>query len=189
MHLSPLTPAASPRCRPFRAQRQRQSDLCRWSNRPKLTASWPLAGWGGLHPHATGKRCRNKCAALRCEAYQLPNRRVTGTIGESDMKPYLFACIGSLALFTGGAAQAAMCPDGSYVAGNTCQLAPNGSYVSGGGLPQLAPNGSYVGGGGMPRLAPNGTYVGGSGSLTMCPDGSYVAGSCHLQPNGRYTGN
>lgn len=77
-----------------------------------------------------------------------------------------------------------LCPDGSYVSGGRCYLAPSGAYV--GGPPSLAPDGSYVGG--SPRLAPNGQYVGGS-QVVICPDGSYVGGTrCVLAPNGQYVG-
>ena len=65
-----------------------------------------------------------------------------------------------------------LCPDGSYVTGTGCSLAPNGKYV--GGTPTLAPDGSYVSG--TPHLTPNGSYVGGTRTI-LCPDGSYVAGT------------
>lgn len=78
-----------------------------------------------------------------------------------------------------------LCPNGSYVYGNACQLAPNGQYLP--GPATLAPNGQYVTG--RPQMAPNGSYVGGNGPVSMCPDGSYVAGSrCVLTPNGTYVG-
>lgn len=78
-----------------------------------------------------------------------------------------------------------ICPNGSYVYGTKCQLAPNGQYLPGSAT--LAPNGQYVTG--RPQRAPNGAYVGGNGPVSMCPDGSYVAGSrCVLTPNGTYVG-
>lgn len=78
-----------------------------------------------------------------------------------------------------------MCPDGSYVYGTRCSLAPNGSYLP--GQARLAPDGTYVVG--QPRLTPDGSYVGGSGRTILCPDGSYVVGSrCQLAPNGQYLG-
>lgn len=78
-----------------------------------------------------------------------------------------------------------LCPDGSYVNGSVCQLAPNGRYV--GGPVTLAPDGTYVTG--RPQLTPDGSYVGGSGSTTLCPDGTYVAGGrCVLTPSGSYVG-
>lgn len=78
-----------------------------------------------------------------------------------------------------------LCPNGNYVVGNGCYLAPDGTYQS--APPVLAPDGSYVSG--QPRLAPDGTYVGGKGPIKLCPDGTYVAGnSCRLLPNGRYAG-
>jgi hypothetical protein len=43
-------------------------------------------------------------------------------------------------------AQPTLCPNGSYVSGPSCQLAPNGTWV--GDNPQLTPNGTWVGGGG-----------------------------------------
>jgi hypothetical protein len=79
-----------------------------------------------------------------------------------------------------------LCPNGSYVSGSTCRLAPDGTYV--GGSPVLAPDGTYVSG--TPRLAPNGKYVGGTGQIIMCPDGTYVTGRiCLLTPSGRYVGS
>lgn len=78
-----------------------------------------------------------------------------------------------------------ICPDGSYVYGTECQIAPNGQYLP--GPATIAPNGQYVTG--HPRIAPDGTYVGGNGAVRICPDGSYVAGSrCVITPNGRYVG-
>ena len=78
-----------------------------------------------------------------------------------------------------------LCPNGSYVYGDGCHMAPDGSYL--GGAPRIAPDGSYVAG--SPRIAPNGRYVGGSGQIIICPDGSYVAGSfCEITPNGHYVG-
>jgi hypothetical protein len=77
-----------------------------------------------------------------------------------------------------------ICPDGSYVGGGNCRIAPDGTYVS--GQPRIAPDGTYTGG--APRLAPDGSYVGGAGRRTMCPDGSYVAGNCRLAPDGSYVG-
>jgi len=65
-----------------------------------------------------------------------------------------------------------MCPDGTYVAGSTCHMTPNGGYV-----------------GGKPAMAPNGNHVAGSDKSTTCPDGPYVSGSCHMTPNGRYVGD
>lgn len=78
-----------------------------------------------------------------------------------------------------------LCPNGTYVFGLACYIAPNGSYV---GVPaQMAPDGTWVGG--TPKMAPNGRYLGGGGQVTICPDGSYVAGSkCQLMPNGTYLG-
>ena len=53
-----------------------------------------------------------------------------------------------------------MCPDGSYVSGNRCNLTPNGGYIGG-------------------RSSRN---------MNLCPDGSYVSGNCKLTPSGRYVG-
>lgn len=65
-----------------------------------------------------------------------------------------------------------LCPDGSYVFGWECVLAPNGVYV-----------------GGPAQLAPNGQYVGGYGRVLLCPDGNYVVGSrCVMLQDGRYVG-
>lgn len=78
-----------------------------------------------------------------------------------------------------------ICPDGSYVYGTECRIAPNGRYLP--GPATIAPNGQYVTG--RPQIAPNGKYVGGSGPVRICPDGSYVAGSrCMITPNGTYVG-
>jgi hypothetical protein len=96
-----------------------------------------------------------------------------------------------------------MCPDGSFVGGDSCQMTPDGKFVSGGGGVRMAPDGSYVSGGdsslGNPnakdgnmqrgvQMAPNGQFEGGNGPVTMCPDGSYVSGRCHMMPNGRFVG-
>lgn len=78
-----------------------------------------------------------------------------------------------------------MCPDGSYVAGTRCWIAPNGQYL--GGPPTIAPDGTYVAG--APRIAPSGKYIGGTGPITICPDGSYVSGQCRLTPAGTYIGD
>lgn len=84
-----------------------------------------------------------------------------------------------------GSGSTRLCPNGRYVYGDGCHLAPDGTYH--GTWPQIAPNGRYVGG--QPRLAPNGQYVGGAGSLIMCPDRSIVVGrSCQLMPDRSYLG-
>ena len=49
-----------------------------------------------------------------------------------------------------------LCPDGSYVGGGGCSMAPDGTFVD--GEPQMAPDGSYVGG--EPTMTPDGSYVG-----------------------------
>lgn len=86
---------------------------------------------------------------------------------------------------SGSRAPTRLCPDGSYVVGERCYLAPDGSYH--GGQPRMAPDGSYVAG--EPRLAPNGQYLGGYGPTRLCPNGSYVRGSrCRLMPDGSYVG-
>jgi hypothetical protein len=91
---------------------------------------------------------------------------------------------GSAASTTNGA-RTIMCPDGSYVVGDSCHMAPDGTFV--GGRPVMAPDGSFVSG--RPTLTPGGTFVGGSGKTTMCPDGSWVGGTrCKLLPNGKYIG-
>ena len=80
-----------------------------------------------------------------------------------------------------------LCPNGQYVVGTGCYLAPDGSYT--GYKPQLAPNGTYVGG--KPRLAPNGQYIGGQPQqrTILCPNGKYVVGTrCRLMPDGSYRG-
>lgn len=37
-----------------------------------------------------------------------------------------------------------MCPDGSYVSGDRCQMTPDGGYVGGDGY-EMTPDGGYVG--------------------------------------------
>ena len=76
-----------------------------------------------------------------------------------------------------------LCPDGSFVASGSCQMTPNGGYVSGNNPVQVAPNGAYTSG--QPQMTPNGGYVG-QGPMMMCPDGSYSASGCQLQTNGKY---
>jgi hypothetical protein len=96
-------------------------------------------------------------------------------------------------------AMAALCPDGTFVAGNTCRLAPNGKYISGDSPARLAPDGTYTSG--TPRLTPKGNFIGEPERpkrdgdrlrlppvQRMCPDGTYVYGVCRLQPNGKYVG-
>lgn len=79
-----------------------------------------------------------------------------------------------------------LCPDGSYVFGRGCFIAPDGTFV--GATPQIAPDGRWLGG--TPYLAPNGRYVAGPGPvITICPDGTYVAAPrCQLMPDGTYLG-
>jgi hypothetical protein len=72
------------------------------------------------------------------------------------------------------------CPDGSYVSGDRCVLAPNGTYVSRGGPVGLAPNSTFP----IGRIIPS---TGRQGA-TLCPNGQYVIGACHLQPDGSYIG-
>ena len=65
--------------------------------------------------------------------------------------------LGLAIIFWATTANAAMCPDGSYVSGSICTLCPNGSYV-GGGRCVLQPDGTYTGGyggyGGSPARGP-----------------------------------
>ncbi len=80
-----------------------------------------------------------------------------------------------------------LCPDGTYVAADSCTLTPDGRYVGGDNY-TLCPDGRYVGGDSC-TLTPDGDYVGGEGS-TLCPDGTYVGGDeCYLSPDGDYVGN
>ena len=46
------------------------------------------------------------------------------------MKYFMRVAVVAIMLFS-AMAQAALCPDGTYVAGNKCTLAPDGTYVSG----------------------------------------------------------
>jgi hypothetical protein len=93
------------------------------------------------------------------------------------MTRFVVAIAAGLALIGSPGHADTTCPDGTYVKGNFCQLAPDGRYVSAGDGTKTDTS---------PRLAPNGKYVGGQGSITLCPDGSYTAGSCHLMPDGTY---
>lgn len=79
------------------------------------------------------------------------------------------------------------CPDGTVVAGDSCSLAPDGSFV--GGPVNRAPDGTFVGG--DPVRTPLGTYVGSrNGRITRCADGTYVGGdSCHRTSNGTFVGD
>ena len=68
-----------------------------------------------------------------------------------------------------------LCPDGTYVTTERCQLTPKGDYIRDEGT-------------GM-RLTPKGDYIPNTGSMTLCPDGIYVAGKrCRLNPDGTYSG-
>jgi len=65
-----------------------------------------------------------------------------------------------------------LCPNGQYVFGDRCRMAPDGTYVAG-----------------KPRMAPDGSYVGGEGRMRLCPDDTYVVGTrCKLMPDGTYVG-
>ena len=116
--------------------------------------------------------------------YPLPSGSNLISEGVNIMKILKILLMASAA-FLMQPAMAKMCPDGSYVAGNTCKLCPNGKYV-GGKKCDLNPDGSYTAGKG--KLTPNGSYVPGN-KRRLCPDGSYVAGNrCKLMPNGTYIG-
>ncbi len=65
--------------------------------------------------------------------------------------------LGLAVVFWAPVANAALCPDGSYVSGSTCTLCPNGSYV-GGGQCVLQPDGSYTGGYGGYGGSPGPTF-------------------------------
>ena len=133
-----------------------------------------------------------KCA-MRHGIYRLQKRliwrrprRSAATLSTGDSMKIIGLPLAALLVALPSVAFAALCPDGTYVAGDRCTLAPDGSYV-GGERARLCPDGSYVSGGEC-RLTPGGSYVGGNRS-TLCPDGTYVAGrSCRLQPDGSYTG-
>lgn len=102
---------------------------------------------------------------------------------------FRFSVIILVSFFVTNSFAGTMCPDGSFVGGDTCVMTPGGKFVSGdSGSPQMAPNGRFVEGGGTPRMAPNGQFVGGDKPMTMCPDGSFVSGNCQLMPNGRFVG-
>jgi len=116
------------------------------------------------------------------------------------MQTLLFAIIVALAhLLLSQSATAALCPDGTFVAGNRCRLAPNGKFISGDSPMRMAPDGSYTSG--APRLTPKGNYIGEPARpkadpgrrprppvQRLCPDGTHAYGSCRLQPNGKYVG-
>ncbi|HEX3972845.1 MAG TPA: hypothetical protein VHX19_16070 [Stellaceae bacterium] len=97
-----------------------------------------------------------------------------------------FLVITFAALNSTQASAMARCQDGSWVAGGTCQQAPDGTYISGDREARLAPNGRYTSG--VPVLTPKGNYISGDGRMTMCSDGTYVMGKCTLAPNGKYIG-
>jgi hypothetical protein len=94
-----------------------------------------------------------------------------------------------------------ICPDGSYVSGDTCTKCIDGSYVSGTRC-TMCIDGSYVSGtrctmcidgsyvcGDTCTMCPDGSYVSGD-TCAMCSDGSYVSGTlCISHPDGTYTGN
>jgi len=61
------------------------------------------------------------------------------------MKKLLLLLFSLTLSFIGLANASTLCPNGTYVGGNTCTLCPNGQYV-GGQTCQLTPNGGYVGG-------------------------------------------
>lgn len=67
-------------------------------------------------------------------------------------------------LLGGGAAAQKLCPDGTFVGGDTCKLCPDGTFVSGDTC-KLAPDGTFVGGPGRrderPRAAAGGSAAGG----------------------------
>jgi hypothetical protein len=84
-----------------------------------------------------------------------------------------------------------MCPDGSFVGGPSCVMAPNGKFVSGSSQgPQIAPDGSFVSGSRKgPQIAPDGSFTSGRGRVTLCADGSFVSGNCRMTPNGKFVGD
>ncbi len=141
----------------------------------------------------TVRRTESPKCAMRHGMYRLHTRliwrrqrRSAATLSTGDSMKIIGLPLAALLVALPSLAFAALCPDGTYVAGDRCTLAPDGSYV-GGERARLCPDGSYVSGG-QCRLTPGGSYVGGNRS-TLCPDGTYVAGrSCRLQPDGSYTG-
>ena len=48
--------------------------------------------------------------------------------------------------------------------------------------------GDSSGGDSLPQLAPDGSFVTGGRPVTLCPNGQYVAGNCVLTPNGTFVG-
>jgi hypothetical protein len=75
------------------------------------------------------------------------------------------------------------CPDGSYVSGDRCMLMPNGTYASSGGSVGLAPNSAFP----IGRIPPSNALAP-QPRTTLCPNGQYVIGTCHLNPDGSYSG-
>jgi hypothetical protein len=62
------------------------------------------------------------------------------------MKKVTVVALFSMFILSVPAGSVALCPDGTYVAGDTCTLCPDGSYV-GGKRCKLNPDGSYTGDG------------------------------------------
>ncbi len=89
-------------------------------------------------------------------------------------------------LFTFQPAEAKMCPDGSFVAGNKCTMAPDGSFV--GGKARMAPDGSFIGDGHLRQERRNSENSSRRDRMSLCPDGSHVMGRCKMQPDGSFTG-
>ena len=72
------------------------------------------------------------------------------------MKRILIASILLLGLLLTSVSAVTLAPDGTYVSGDSAEMAPDGSFV--GGKPQMTPDGSFVGG--KPTMAPDGSFVG-----------------------------
>jgi hypothetical protein len=64
-------------------------------------------------------------------------------LGEGKMRLYL-ALVASSFFFIPTAKSMVMCPDGTYVGGSSCWMAPNGHYVGCSGALRMAPDGTYV---------------------------------------------
>ena len=135
---------------------------------------------GAALGQAIGCALGGNCSAYSVRTYSPPTPSARAARAETHVR----ATSGSSDSATSGA-RTIMCADGSYVVGDSCRMAPDGTFV--GGKPVMAPDGSFVTG--RPTLTPGGTFVGGSGKTTMCPDGSWVGGTtCKLLPNGKYIG-
>ncbi len=96
---------------------------------------------------------------------------------------YLLMVIALMSFGTASVKAGTQCPDGSYVAGDRCVLTANGAYASNGGPVGLAPSSAFPVG----RFPPS-NVLAPQPHASLCPNGQYVVGTCHLNPDGTYSG-